>query len=312
MEARYHHALYLNRKTAKWAKKKRGHANKQHYLHNQEVQVHKRAHNEDTVCIVSWFSVLLSKLAKVVKIEDTFLEKSAKKSRSSSMRRSKAPSSLAKSAGVTTGTVNKPFSLPVKREPLAPLPKGLDTVKPKTEDEVEAEMDTTEENGQPNNNHVEQQPMRVIKPAIVASSTGPKFKTPFKSPTTATSMAIVKAKQSQEQSEKDKESEPDLYYTVMWCNYSTKKHKSYNDGMNMTTNKTILIKYRLQQKLTQQCQQTQTNFMQHTPIHEQLYSSKRHPRNHAQPRTSTPTTQPHVNHYTQSCLTMIYTQVYLE
>ena len=57
------------------------------------------------------------------------------------------------------------------------------------------------------------------------------FKTPFKSPTTSATTAIVKAHQQKEKEDTKAAAEPDIYYTVMWCNYSTKKHKTYNDGM---------------------------------------------------------------------------------
>lgn len=128
------------------------------------------------------------------------------------MRRSKAPSAMA----AKQGGVSSPPPQPVKREPLSNVSNAPPTTTTAT-DPVHKVVDTTTKD------------TTSSEPAP-ATAKPSKFKAPFKSPTTSTSVAIAKVKQQQEKKVSEGNAEPDLYFTVMWCNYSTKKHKSYNDG----------------------------------------------------------------------------------
>lgn len=65
----------------------------------------------------------------------------------------------------------------------------------------------------------------------LANKSGGSFRTPFKSPITSATKAISVAKAAAA-TEEPKEA---VVYTVLWCNYSTKKHKTWNDGIFPTS-----------------------------------------------------------------------------
>lgn len=122
------------------------------------------------------------------------------------MKRSKAPSALAaKKAQPSSSSISSGF-----KSPLAA------TTKPKEKEEEETHLDeelVSQDTPKQNN---------TIQNEVPKSTTT--FRAPFKSPT---STAIAKPAAKSATKEEPKES---IVYSVMWCNYTTKKHKSYNDG----------------------------------------------------------------------------------
>lgn len=153
------------------------------------------------------------------------------------MRRSKAPSAIAKkkvddpATSNFTPPVKKPATAtvaaagPIKREPLTNVSNVVTSTK---EQDDTATTSHREEEGPVAEKPASASQVPITKPSTSKGGVG--FKTPFKSPTTATNAAIIKAKQQQEKDAANGLAEPDIYFTVMWCNYSNKKHKTYNDG----------------------------------------------------------------------------------
>lgn len=133
------------------------------------------------------------------------------------MRRSKAPSSLA---------FKKPTSISADSKP-------MDTKKDNDAESKEDE-DKEEDTNTPSSSN--DSTVSIPKPISGKSS----FKTPFKTPTAGTTTASKPSNADKNKgppavsgsNTSTEEAGESTYFMIMWTNYSTKKHKTYNDGIN--------------------------------------------------------------------------------
>jgi hypothetical protein len=129
------------------------------------------------------------------------------------MKRSKAPSALAaKKARTDETVVKKSETITNEAKPKTETPKDSQELyhsSTPTPPSAPASTVSDTEN---------------IPPKIPLNKPGG-FRTPFKSPVTSATKVIAAKKV--EASEELKES---VIYTVLWCNFTNKKHKSWNDG----------------------------------------------------------------------------------
>ena len=132
------------------------------------------------------------------------------------MKRSKAPSALAaKKARTDEATSSK-----TEASTIDPKIKKTDT-----KDSEESYHSTATPSPAPTPSPTQEhntQPKSTTNP--LSTKSGGSFRTPFKSPITSATKVASKA----EASEEPKES---IIYTVLWCNFTTKKHKTWNDGI---------------------------------------------------------------------------------
>ncbi len=156
------------------------------------------------------------------------------------MRRSKAPSSLAKVSFVSprTNTSSSPSlstkpTTSVKKEESEKDESNIDRV-PTTVDEGEkpVALKEVEKNEEEKEKSVENE-KKVVVGEVKA------FKTPFKSPLVGKGNLPIGIKKEKE----NKEEEASIIYMVLWCNYSNKKHKNWNDGMFSSSSYQYIKKY---------------------------------------------------------------------